>query len=104
MKSARWYVDKCLPDLRRREPRNVGILLDIHGQWYSRYRAQDPVDGTIDGRKLPRGLSLKADAFRAWIEYFDRKAKSNEWEDVMNLPSSRPRRIYVEPGGAIIKE
>lgn len=99
---AYWYIIKCLPELRRREPRNIGVMLERNGDWASLFLGQDRGTGEVNGRRIPDYLQLPADAFRSWVDYFNRKAGSGEWEGALNPRSGRPQRVYVERGGTIL--
>ena len=97
-----WFVIKFMSDLRRREPRNVGIALQTSEGLYLRFFGELP-DGRIDGRRL-RVLGAPADVYRSWVEYLQRKAWAGEWADVLDVKGRRPRPFFVETGGRLLGE
>ena len=61
--SMQWFVVKYVPDLIRREPKNIGVILLVEGSSTSRSRRQQ--DGEIDGRTVPQfGNHL---VYKAWV-------------------------------------
>jgi hypothetical protein len=93
-----WFLAKYVPDLRRNEPRNIGIVLFCNGIASARFLAEN-ADGSIDGRTLRSFRS--SDNYRAWIHRWrhDLKAVRSE-EDFAGL--ARPRigsSYYLAPGG-----
>jgi len=59
---ARWLVAKYMPDLRRREPDNVGVILLMDGRAHLRFLGQR--DGRVDGRSVRWAGSVKN--YKAW--------------------------------------
>ncbi len=99
---AHWYLFQYMHDLRRREPRNVGVALHADGQWHFQFFGQRG-DGSIDGRRLgARGL--EKDLYEEWIRYFQRKAQEGTWEDALTLGQRRPTNFAVRPGGTILED
>ena len=91
----RWYLAKYIDDLRRREPKNVGVLLSDGERTYMRFIGQRE-DGSINGRiaRFPESLQT----YKAWVRYWER-----EFSDVSDLAET-PRvnsssNYYLEPGG-----
>lgn len=72
MTAARWLVAKYIPDLRRREPRNIGVIAGIGTNVQSRFLGQRP-DGTVDGRRTKWAGSVAV--YKAWIEYWREHAR-----------------------------
>lgn len=93
-----WHLIKYVADPRRREPRNVGLVLQAEGRSIVRFVGEDE-NGHVDGRQV-RGLNLQVDAYRTWIDYYRRKARSGSWEDVDRLERrGRVKNFYTEIGG-----
>jgi hypothetical protein len=66
--TARWLVAKYIPDLRRREPMNVGVILVMpDGSAHGRFRAMRD-DGGLDGRSARWARST--DNYRAHVDYW----------------------------------
>lgn len=103
MGDATWYVVKCVPDPRRREPRNVGVVLNASDRWASRFFAEDPETGNVDGRRL-KGLGVDADVYKSWVDYYRRKSSSEGWEDVARLQRQRPHSFFTERGGYLLDD
>ncbi len=61
-----WLVAKYMPDLRRREPRNVGIVAFVNGEVRLRFKGEQP-DGSVESR--PAGIN-EPEAYRAWVDYW----------------------------------
>lgn len=92
--NAKWLIAKYMPDARRREPRNVGVILLVDGAAYMRFRGEDGRGG-IDGRRVKLVESL--DNYKAWVAYW-RKAVARL--DPKKLPPHDPSQNYfLEPGG-----
>ncbi|WP_435582316.1 hypothetical protein [Amycolatopsis thermoflava] len=101
MTAATWYLIRYMPDLLRREPRNVGIVLRVDSErWLSRFAGEKP-DGSIDGRSV-RPFGIRSDVYKTWVSYFRRKASDETWEDVERLRSTRVRNYFAEPGGEYV--
>jgi hypothetical protein len=66
--STEWLVAKYMPDLKRREPRNVGVMLRVGHRTLSRF-AGERAGGGIDGRFL-RGRVADVDTYRAWVNFW----------------------------------
>jgi hypothetical protein len=68
--TTQWLVARYVRDLRRMEPRNVGVVLIQHGRAYSKFLGENP-DGTIDGRKARRVAAL--DVYKEWVDHWKRE-------------------------------
>ncbi|UFU03477.1 hypothetical protein LQF12_02365 [Ruania suaedae] len=94
---------KFVPDVRRKEPVNVGIVVDSHGEWAARFFGQDPETGRIDGRTL-RQKGLDRDVFEAWVAYYQRKMTDDLWVDVEKMQARKTHLIYTDPGGTLFED
>jgi hypothetical protein len=100
---APWFLVQYTHELRRHEPRNVGVALkDPSGQWHLRFLGET-VDLGIDGYRL-RGLKLNKRLFESWIRFYRRKAASDEWEDVLAFQSEKPTNLTVRSAGVHLKD
>ncbi|MGI9016889.1 MAG: hypothetical protein ACR2HR_07275 [Euzebya sp.] len=82
-----WLVAKYMSDLRRREPRNVGVLLFTEEGVLNRFVGAR-ADGTIDGRRT--GLSgPHLDNFKAWVAFWRHAGTSTD----------DPRTLLATPTG-----
>ena len=77
--NATYLVAKCVPDLTRREPFNIGIMLYDEGRWFGRFVGEDPATGTIDRRRLRSRFSSQ-EAYIEWLHFW-RKATERGLED-----------------------
>lgn len=93
-----WYLVRHVPDLRRKEPRNVGVILDSPDGWYSRFLGEDD-SGDIEARQLRSYRDINLDVYRTWVSYFKRKASDDRWRDVERLQAKRRSNYYAEIGG-----
>jgi hypothetical protein len=65
--NTRFVVAKYIPDLRRMEPRNIGIIVWHKGATASRFLGEDEATGEL--HSPPRRISVKDNtAYRQWVE------------------------------------
>lgn len=103
MTSATWYLVRYMPDLQRREPRNVGLVLRTgDGSWLTKFVAERP-DGTINGYHA-RSYAMTTEIYKTWVDYFRRKANDRDWRDVEKMRSGRPRNYFAEMSGEYISD
>ncbi|HKI38764.1 MAG TPA: hypothetical protein VKA46_43345 [Gemmataceae bacterium] len=83
MNAVRYLVAKYVPDLRRMEPRNVGVVVWAGGEVVARFAAERPDQpGTVDDRCAPsfvRSLS----AYKQWVRF---------WRKELEKAAVRPLR------------
>jgi hypothetical protein len=92
-----WLVAKYIPDLRRREPRNIGVLLRTGDVSLARFVGERS-SGFVDGRYL-RGRVADVATYKAWVEYW--RHELGDEADLRELVTSRPDDNYVvEYGGS----
>lgn len=92
-----WLVGKYMPDLRRREPRNVGVVLFANDTISMRFRGQRP-DGSIHAT----GLALGEPAiYKGWVEFWHYLARTtndlNQW-----LRRRVIDNYFLERGGRLL--
>lgn len=86
-----------MPDLRRREPRNVGVVVFGHGQTRMRFLGQRP-DGSINARHAAVG---EPEVYRGWIDYWRYLAETQV--EQARWVQQRPFENYrLERGGALL--
>jgi hypothetical protein len=94
--NAKWLIAKYIPDMKRREPRNIGVILLKDGKPYLRFRGRDKTDGKIDGNKTKFQKSV--DNYRAWITYWEYAARKGDIQGL--LGGARPDDNFIlEFGG-----
>jgi hypothetical protein len=92
-----WVVAKYMPDLRRREPRNIGVVLR-HGDQVLARVVGEKADGRIDGRILRGWGVISAENYRAWVAYWRHALLTTS--DVRELLQPRADQDFVlERGG-----
>jgi hypothetical protein len=87
MSPVRYLVAKYVPDLRRMEPRNVGVVVWSRGEVVARFageRREQP--GEVDGRSVP-GFVTSLSAYKQWVRFW---RKELEKPAVRALPAGEP--------------
>lgn len=97
---ADWYLVQVTADLRKHEPRNVGVVLQAGGSWHFHFRGVE-ANGSLNGHLL-RGLGVSKDTYKSWVDYFVRKARAGQWDEAMTLPERLPSNFTIVPGGTIL--
>jgi hypothetical protein len=81
MNTARYLIAKYIPDLRRGEPRNIGVVVWTPYGIAARFAAEKPgLPGEVDGRSIPSFVS-SANAYKQWIQF---------WHDEIAKPELAP--------------
>lgn len=94
MSTARYLLVKHVPDMHRREPRNVGVLVWTPRGVAARFvgdKADAP--GDVDGRSVPDFIRSK-DAYRQWVRYWHRSVSRDRLSlraGDSDVPRSDPR-------------
>jgi hypothetical protein len=89
-----WFVAKYMPDLRRREPTNVGVILRMDDAVLARFLGERS-DGRIDGRSV-KWLGIAS--YKAWVAYWRQHLDASA--DVSLLTTTPAGANYfVEVGG-----
>lgn len=100
MMSTPWFVVKYVPDLYRREPRNVGIVLLHEGVGHVRFLGQDPLTGDLDVTRVQQVVP-ETRSYQAWIHYFTHHAELGTWPQVERSLSRRSfDNFLIEEGGS----
>lgn len=91
-----WYLAKYTPDLRRREPRNVGVIVFVGGRVLSRFLGEDAQDPEkIDGRTVRHQVGSTHN-YKDWIHFWRVSAAKGPNE----IPGRRSAdNYYLERGG-----
>jgi hypothetical protein len=99
--SAPWFVVKYIPDLYRREPRNVGVVLLTEEQrGLVRFIGQDPDSGEVNPN-WAADVVPETRTYRQWVNYFSYHATGGSWGKALESLSRRQfDNFYVEEGGA----
>jgi len=76
-KQAEWLVARYIPDLRRREPKNIGVILKMGDRHLSRFLGERG-KGRIDGRRV-HAIVNSVDNYKSWVSY---------WQDITDRGSA----------------
>jgi hypothetical protein len=94
--NAKWLIAKYVPDLRRREPRNVGVILFTdHG---AIHRFHGEILTGADGRKTRTKKIRSVDNYEAWMAYWKRSASKGDPRELLS-PADPQKNYFVEFGG-----
>lgn len=97
--NAHWMVVKYMPDLRRREPINLGVMLSVPGHGVRHRFVAQRDDGQIDGRSARPWVESTAN-YKRWVRYWTTRAASLRDGDLRALLEHRPDDSYfLEFGG-----
>ena len=78
MTNTRYLIAKYIPDLRRVEPRNVGVVVWSTCGVAGRFLAEKPGrPGEVDGRSIPPFVT-SFDAYKQWIEFWQTQLQRPE--------------------------
>lgn len=97
---ARWLVAKYVPDLRRQEPRNIGVILQYSDAVLCRFRGQR-LDGTVDGRRLPRWIRSVTN-YKGWTEYWNKTASTLAGEIGELVTRDPSSEYFLDTGGELL--
>ncbi|QIX48903.1 MULTISPECIES: hypothetical protein [Rhodococcus] len=95
---AAWHLIQYTADMRRKEPRNIGVAVSVDDQWAIKLFAVDQSSGRINGRALKK-YGLTKDGYEAWVEYFTDMILSGRWERVLQAQRRRPSEFRLVTGG-----
>lgn len=91
MNRPRYLIAKYIPDLRRVEPRNIGVVLWSPHGIAARFLAEKPGQpGHVDGRSIPSFVTSTS-AYKQWVEFWRTELDKTEIESVTN-PEHRAGR------------
>lgn len=93
----RWYVAKYVPDLRRGEPINIGVILFSDGHASSQFLGER-TGGSINGRRLKNRVR-SVDNYRAWLSYWRDALTTQAPEKALLAPRSQDSSYFIEQGG-----
>lgn len=94
---ANWYLIQYTYDLRRHEPRNVGIAVHGPDEWHFRFVGEDE-RGVIHGKKL-RARNLDRVVFESWVDFYKRQAMEGRWADLLSEQGRLGGNFRITPGG-----
>lgn len=95
---AEWHLIQFTHDLRRREPRNIGVAATDGTDWQLRLVGVDTHSAEIDGRGLKRFHLLKDD-YAPWVRYFRSMVTEGRIEQIQRSLRRRPTEFRLVAGG-----
>lgn len=93
-----YWIAQHIEDLFRKETSNVGVILAVDGQIYTRFLGEDEA-GHLDGRKL-KGLSHPK-VFKQWVDFWRETCAEERRVDPKELSGHHYRVIE---GGALTEQ
>lgn len=96
---AEWHLIQFTADLRRHEPRNVGVVATDGQQWQLRLFGVDPDSRTVDGRSLRRIRNLTKDDYARWVEYYHSMIMDGRVDRVLQSQRKHPTEFRLVNGG-----
>ena len=95
---ARYFIAQHVPDIFRREPRNVGVVVQCGDSVTAKFIGEGQVVGEFDGRQLKRFKSQKG--YRAWIRHWRKTiSKGGDWD--RKLLEANSASYLIVPGGEV---
>lgn len=95
---AEWHLIQFTQNMRRREPRNVGVVATDGIDWRLRLFAVDPRTAAVDGRPLRRFHLLK-DEYAQWATYFQVMVSEGRIDQIKESQRRRPAEFRLVTGG-----
>ncbi len=95
-----WFVAKYIPDLRRREPRNIGVILVVDGVAHHKFvgdHSDRPLG--VEGRNVAK-MVASTENYKAWVEHWRIAADEQRVTDL--LAKRTTDNYYVERGGFML--
>ncbi|BBE47430.1 MULTISPECIES: hypothetical protein [Rhodococcus] len=96
---ATWHLIQYTADLRKKEPRNIGVITEVADSWAIKLFAVDD-QGEVNGRVLRR-FQLSKDGYRNWVDYYRRLILAGALDTVAHNQSRRPTEFSLVQGGYI---
>jgi hypothetical protein len=93
-----WLIAKYMPDLRRREPQNIGVVLFSGSSVLARFVAEDPATLMIDGRTA-RPMFGSWENYCDWVHFW-RSSLGNGAERL--LARRAGENYFLERGGQLL--
>lgn len=95
---AEWHLIQFTQDMRRREPKNIGVAATDGTEWLVRLFGVDPRSTDIDGRSLRR-FGLLKDDYAQWVMYFQTMIGEGRIDQVRRSQRHRPSEFRLVSGG-----
>ncbi len=93
------YLAKFIPDARRQEPKNVGVIVRTDDGAAARFIGEQP-NGVIDGRSTRHSVGAPLDTYREWVRYW-RRLVVDGGDSPEELPSVEASSFYLQKAGEV---
>lgn len=97
--STEWHLIQFTSDLKRKEPRNIGVVAGSDGQWELRLVGADYSGSVTTGA---RRFGLPKSAYAPWVAYYTRMVRAGRIADVLVSQRHRPTEFRLVSGGVIM--
>lgn len=98
--TTRWFVARYLPDLRRREPRNIGVILFADGRAYHRFVGDDPSKPEGINGHVVKGHVASVENYKGWVNHWRSAASEVPAEQLLERRADDS--YYIERGGFLL--
>ncbi|PEH79589.1 Uncharacterised protein [Nocardia farcinica] len=96
--NATWHLIQYTADMRRKEPRNIGVAAFVDGMWAVKFFAVD-AQGQINGRALRR-FGVSKEGYADWVEYYTYMIEyKSDPDQVLRVQQKRPSEFRMVTGG-----
>jgi hypothetical protein len=105
MSSVKYIIAKHVPDVFRKEPRNIGVIVWSDFGVESRFWGVDSF-GFIDGRRVPEFVNSK-NAYEQWIAYWLKELKKPEIKSpdfLKFIQGGNSANYFIDDGGSILEQ
>lgn len=96
--TADWFLIQYSAELRRHEPRNIGVVVESDGSYAMRLVGVRE-DGSVNGRQLRAFHGLSAETLKSWVHYYKSKIEADQWHVATGLHLRRLVPLSVVKGG-----
>lgn len=96
--ATRYFLVKYVPDPRRQEPRNVGVIVENSGEFAFHFAGKSADGDSLDGRRLKK-YGISRELFSPWIEYIQDHLDAERFEDLLTYRERKPASVWVELAG-----
>ena len=93
-----WHLIQYTPDMRRREPRNIGVAATDGEEWKVELFGVDARTGLVNGRALRRYGVLRDD-YVQWADYYRSVIPTDGVDRVLRSQRLHPTEFRIIKGG-----
>ena len=96
-----WYLIQFTSDLRRKEPRNLGVAAESGGRWVVRFVGTDAQSNVTSGA---RRFGLTKSVYAPWVEYYSKMIVNGHLDSILTSQRRRPTEFRLLRGGVVITD